>query len=768
MRVRGLIIIACLLAVAACSDDGPEQAAAGTAAAVTATVEATTATDVTEPTADTQAPQPSFAEAEFTTIGGNMQLAVIDAEPGSELTLYSVDAAQDVTTVQADAQGSFLWRSLKTGNYTVRTSGDSPAESVETLVFDESSLPPPGFYAEQRLPAGGFGYITTRDGTTLSANVSLPGPADDGPYPTVVEYSGYTPSDPENTTFAGLFNALGYAYVGVNMRGTGCSGGSYQFFERNQSLDGYDLIEAIAAQPWVFENRVGMVGISYPGISQLFVASTQPPSLAAITPLSVIDDSYRATGFPGGILNTGFAQPFLEERFAEAKIYGQEWAKDQADSGDTTCADNQKLRLQNPEPLTRDNDFNDPATNDPLSPATFVDKITVPTFLAGAWQDEQTGGHFANMLDDFDGTDLLFVDLSNGLHTESLNPTTFARMAEFLDLYVAKKTPDLTAVPLVAAALVPGVFGPQATVFVPEDRFTAMSYEEALAAYEGEPRVRVLFEQGASEDGTPGSPIPRYIAHYDSWPVPQAVATTWYLGEEGLLVDEAPTQGSTDSYVADPTLLPTAFYPGGRSSDIWQSTTSYDWQPIPDGSGLAYATLPLPSDTVMVGGGSLDLWVSSSTADTDLEVTISEVRADGSEVYVQSGWLRASHRALDEAASSELQPVHLHTADSLEPLTPGELTPVRIELFPVTHAFRKGTRIRITVDAPGNSRPVWAFKTISDGETVSIAHDAEHPSKLVLSIVPDFDVPDAAPACGSLRGQPCRPYEPIGNEGRGG
>ena len=155
----------------------------------------------------------------------------------------------------------------------------------------------------------------------------LPGPVDGGPYPTIVEYSGYTPSDPANTTFGQLFNALGYAYVGVNMRGTGCSGGSYLFFERAQSIDGYDVIEAVAAQPWVFDHRVGMGGISYPGISQLFVASTAPPSLAAITPLSVIDDSYRATLYPGGILNTGFGEAFGQERYDEAKPYGQEWTR---------------------------------------------------------------------------------------------------------------------------------------------------------------------------------------------------------------------------------------------------------------------------------------------------------------------------------------------------------------------------------------------------------------------------------------------------------
>jgi len=151
--------------------------------------------------------------------------------------------------------------------------------------------------------------------------------------------------------------------------------------------------------------------------------------------------------------------------------------------------------------------------------------------------------------------------------------------------------------------------------------------------------------------------------------------------------------------------------------------------------------------------------------DTDLEVTISEVRPDGSEVYVQSGWLRASQRALDEDASTELMPVHTHLEEDAEPLEPGEFTPVRVEIFPFAHPFRAGSQIRITIDAPGSARAVWEFETLDLGETVTIAHDAEHPSQVVLPVVAGIPVPAGLPACTSLRGQPCRPYEPAANGG---
>ena len=243
----------------------------------------------------------------FTVRPGTTQLEVLDATTleGDQLELVRDGSVVDTGTV--DSQGSLMWRQIRAGSYTVRTTSPAPAfESAPAQVTGFGAAPPDqSFYSGQTLHAG-LNFIETRDGTTLSANVVLPNRP--GPYPTVVEYSGYDPSNPRETAFPTLFTLMGYAYVGVNIRGTGCSGGSFLPFEPVQSLDGYDAIEAVAAQSWV-KGKVGMVGISYPGIEQLYVARTTPPHLAAITPLSVIDDTYRGTLWPGGILNTGFADP---------------------------------------------------------------------------------------------------------------------------------------------------------------------------------------------------------------------------------------------------------------------------------------------------------------------------------------------------------------------------------------------------------------------------------------------------------------------------
>ena len=220
----------------------------------------------------------------------------------------------------------------------------------------------------------GFQYLETRDGTQLSINVVLPGPPEDGPYPTVVEYSGYDPSNPvaglggvlgggiDPTLLCGqlpilckapaepaslLAGLMGYAVVGVNVRGTGCSGGAYDFFETMQVLDGYDVIETVAAQDWAAGHRVGMVGLSYPGLAQLFVAQSRPPSLSAITPLSVFGDTGTGVLRPGGVLNTGFAVSWADQVLANAEPLGTPWVREVIEEGDDTCADNQRLRLQN-------------------------------------------------------------------------------------------------------------------------------------------------------------------------------------------------------------------------------------------------------------------------------------------------------------------------------------------------------------------------------------------------------------------------------------
>jgi hypothetical protein len=626
----------------------------------------------------------------------------------------------------------------------------------------------PSIY-DQTLPAGGYGYMYTRDGTSLALDVRLPGPASDGPYPTLVEYSGYGYADPAapEAGISPILNLLGYAVVDVNMRGTGCSGGAFDYFERLQSLDGYDVVETAARQPWVLHNRVGMAGVSYGGISQLFVGSTAPPHLAAITPLSVIDNT-ATTLYPGGILNTGFAVPWAEDRVHDAKpaspTEGQAWAWKRIQSGDEICRANQTLHTAAADLIHKiqRNRFYRPRVANPLSPATFVNRIRVPTFLACQWEDEQTGAHCANLADRFTGTRLGWFTFTNGLHIDSLDPETFNRWFDFLELYVAQRRPVLppataAAAPIVyqAAMGVPGVTLP------PDPIRSQPTFEAARAAFEAQPRIRVLFDNGAG--GTPGAPVPAFERSFARFPIPGTKPRSWFFGPGGTLANKPPKKGrkgGAQTFEWDKEARPAHDFAGTDTGtgDLWTAHPSYDWRQPPAGTAASFVTRPLPADAGIVGAGAVHAWIRASVADVDLQVTVSEVRPDGSETYVQSGWLRASRRKLDARQSTLLEPVLSLRREDLAKLPKGRFTKVIVPLYYQGHVYRAGSRIRVTITAPSGDQPVWAFaETVpSHPARVRVAFSHKHPSRLVLPLVRALSAPTPLPPCPSLRGEPCR------------
>jgi uncharacterized protein len=707
--------------------------------------------------------------AAFRAHGSVLQLLVDDAAPGTPLELVQSDG----TVLQdgvADGYGTLIFRNVASGaGYEVVTGDDSNLQASNAAVVTAmTDAPDASFYESQKVDAG-YGYIETRDGTLLAINVILPGPAENGPYPTVIEYSGYDPANPDSPQPSTLITStLGYAAVGVNMRGTGCSGGAFNYFEPAQSTDGYDAVEVIAAQPWVKNHKVGMVGISYPGISQLFTAQLEPPHLVAVAPLSVIADTGRGTLYPGGIYNNGFAQDWAKDRQHDAMRGGQPWSQKRLDAGDQVCIDNQKYRDQTPDILAqaRENDYYDPAVADPLSPVTFVHNIDVPVFLAGAWQDEQVGGYFATMLDQFTGTDRAHFSMTNGNHTDPLGPAFFGRWTEFLSFYVREEIPHFPAAgAAVLSVLAEQIFGVK-NLTVEPDRFTdAKSFEEALARFEGEPRVRVLFDNGGTTKAEPGAPYPAFEASFSNWPIPELQPTAWYFAANGALVPSAPSNAGADSYLYDPSVSQNTNY-HGPSDGVWLANPGWDWQPLQEGKAVAYATAPLDSDLILAGSGSVDLWLKSTAADVDLQVTLSEIRPDGNETYVQNGWLRASHRKIDDARSTELRPLQTHLRADAADLPAGQFTLARVEIFPFAHAFRAGSRIRLSVESPGGDRALWKFGVLQSDAPITntIAHGGAQASRVVLPVVPGVPITTPLPACPSLRGQPCRAYVELQNQ----
>ncbi|HEV2922595.1 MAG TPA: CocE/NonD family hydrolase [Solirubrobacteraceae bacterium] len=761
---------------------------------------------VTAASASAFSAQGSVKQVDVTGLAANAQMSLLNS---SGATVY---------TQNADSLGGLLFRNVTPGTgYRVRLSSTGES-SGRITVHSEAAAPwDPGIY-NQSIPDNGYTYLTTRDGTQLAITVhpptspagepgvpssfhfptfpqpGVPTPSYTPPYPTLIEYSGYgyaNPAGPESG-IAVLANLMGFAVVDVNMRGTGCSGGAFDFFEPLQNLDGYDVIEAIAHQPWVLGNKVGMLGISYGGISQLFTAQLQPPDLAAIAPLSVIDAT-ATTLYPGGVLNTGFAVAWAEQRQQNAEPagpgHGQAWAYQRVKEGDQTCTANQALHGQaaNLMAKIKENSTYNPAVADPLDPVTFVHKINVPTFMACQWEDEQTGGHCADLAQHLTGTTRKWLTFTNGAHVDSLDPYTYNRLYDFLELYVAHQAPIVNqAVPRAAAPLVyqTALGLPQGDlVTLPPDPIQLQpTYESALSAFEALPQVRVLFDNGAGTSPTgsttAGDPYPAFEQSFSGLPIPGTTAQSLYFGPGGTLNEQKPTAQGVDSYSSDATAVPLTDYGANTGSGgLWGNASEWQWnwaQP-PAGSAASYVSAPLTTNATAIGAGAVHLWVKSSTPDVDLQATVSEVRPDGNETFVQNGWIRASERKLATNSSNIfkqsptlLQPIPTFLASDVQPMPANQFVPVVIPLYFQGHVYRAGSRIRVTIAAPNGSQPVWSFSQTQPAGTTateSIAFSSTMPSSLILPIVPGVSVPTGTPACPSLRNEPCRSYQAFVNNG---
>jgi hypothetical protein len=126
-------------------------------------------------------------------------------------------------------------------------------------------------------------------------------------------------------------------------------------------------------------------------------------------------------------------------------------------------------------------------------------------------------------------------------------------------------------------------------------------------------------------------------------------------------------------------------------------------------------------------------------------------------MFVQTGWLRASHRVEDKQRSKPRRPFHTHKPEDQEFLPDDGFVNMRVELFPFGHTFRAGSRIKVAVETPGGNRDLWGLNSTGGSATNEVAHTDAMPSNVALPLLPKEE-PDVAsrPPCGSVQNQPCR------------
>lgn len=563
------------------------------------------------------------------------------------------------------------------------------------------------------------GYIKTADGTELRYSALLPDTK--GKFPVLVRYSGYDSGSIGGSAYLGddeTFSvdldkqlvALGYAVVGVQARGSGCSQGTFDFLGPAYGTDGRDAVEFVAKQSWS-DGRVGMFGWSWAGMSQLMTASERPASLKAIAPGMALGDARGDSWAPGGVPAPEFVTAwhwYLDQRWAavktsatsegDAKCLAQ-LARNEADIGKHALT-YQLLR----HPL-RDEWINQRNIRE----RTHL--IQVPILSVEAWQDEAVmarEGYYHETVK----PEQLWTIQSNGPHDLYESKQFRDKLVSFFDHFVKGKDNGFTK-------------GPHVEI-----------WQETTSSLRDTPH-------DLNETAEPA-----WLIQRDQMPVP-VTPVRFALSSGGTLLEGGKSQGEPDEYN----------YPvAGPDVNTYEVDNAWgELKPGWEEGSLVYTSPPLGRDLMTYGPGSADLWLSTPIGpDMDVQVTLTQLLSDGHEVYVQRGWLRMSSRKLDAPKSTEVRPWRLDTPDSIEPMLPDTPTLGRVEIPPFSHPFRAGSRVRIWIDAPGRTGG-YGFDTFSLPARNKLLHDKEHPSSLVLGELKGVKMPAEQPLCDSLLKQPCRP-----------
>ncbi|VCU71041.1 Cocaine esterase [Pigmentiphaga humi] len=532
--------------------------------------------------------------------------------------------------------------------------------------------------------------IPVRDGVRIAAAVYLPAGA--APAPALLAASPYR-FDNNSVAPAPIFLWRetgpidyyldhGYAFVHMDVRGTGRSGGEYRYMCLKEQQDLYDVIEWIGRQDWC-TGKVGGIGQSYYARMQWFMGIQNPPSLACIAPFDGNIDTYRSSAYTGGI-------------FGEYPLH---WYNSVARAVNQYPA-------EGPERLL-DWDYTGEVRRHRLyddfwrerAAAENIDKIEVPVFSIGVWSK---------------------VDLHlNG------NIVGFQRTRSARKLLVLGSSD-------VAAA----VADYSSEAF--HDKYLRRFYDRWLKGIDNGADADApvtYFVPGANQFRTAQDWPPDGIHYQEYFLAPGPTGSVASLNDGALR--EAPAGNDVQ---------PTTFdYPNPN----WRrGTVGFDSQGRPDRVryALTFTTEPLADALEVTGPITLELYAGSSNTDTQFIVKLSEQyaqteaeRAEDAQPrsrIVSKGWLRASHRAMDEERSLEHAPWYLHTDP--QPLTPGKVEKLVIAIMPTAHQFKKGSRIRLEIsngDSPVTDAPFHHAYAPWQMGTDTIHHDHGHPSRLSLPVM---------------------------------
>lgn len=569
-----------------------------------------------------------------------------------------------------------------------------------------------------------------RDGAVLRANVYRP--TGEGRWPVLLTRLPYGKDFPLGSAILDPAQAArrGYVVIVQDTRGRFSSEGDWSPM-RYEGEDGVDTIEWAAGLPYS-NGSVGMYGASYFGFTQWSAAVHQPPALKAMVPFITWNDPFNGTVFRGGALELGtmgnwqlqMGMDVLIRRHRDnPQALGQAiylWVKEVDALGkegywSLPLREFGPLKMQEVAP-----DFFE-AIDHPLDRATAehmtilgrLEQVTVPTFNAGGWYDiflQDTITNFKTMRErgstpEARQSKLLIGPWTHGSQGALIGEQTFGfgSTAAFINLQI-----------------------------------DFMSYQLRWFDH---------WLKGTDTGITKEAPIKIFVMGANTWrdeqewPLARAVETRYYLHSigkanslhgNGFLTPDLPDEDEpADQYAYDPknpvitrggALLMAAEYPAGP----------FDQRPTEERDDvLVYTSAELNQDVEVTGPISVHLWATSSAPDTDFVARLVDVHPDGYAQNLTDGIIRARYRDTAHGAEPSL-------------IEPGRAYEYDIDLWATSNVFLAGHRIRL--DITSSNFPRWDrnpntghdFGTSREMAVAqqTIQHDHEHPSYVVLPIIP--------------------------------
>lgn len=549
--------------------------------------------------------------------------------------------------------------------------------------------------------------IAMRDGIQLATDVYRPDA--DGRFPALLAYGPYgkelqtlTSTFPPQARPSPLWDGCieagdtnyivprGYAHIIADARGTGASEGEccglYGIGGGYEGRDCYDLIEWIAAQPWC-DGNVGMLGISYYATAQVLAAAEKPPHLKAIFMNGGHYESYDL-GYHGGIMWL-FPRASREGRggdsgYALGKAYSVMKKKLSKNEFESRIRE----RLEDPDVRNYPNLFH--MLHYPDSHPLVIDILLNP-YNGPFYQDSEALGKADK------------VTIPAHISVKWGRGWTVDGTIECFQRMKGPKMLELQPLPPM-----------QERPFHEFHDLMIRWYDYWLKGIDtgimDEPPIK-MFVEGIKE-----------WRFEHGWPLKETEWTKFYLRPRERLSLEPET-------LPEDSVPPDGFY----QAPLTVTSTIHS---------LKWSTAPFLEATEITGPAALHMYASIDTDDTNFIVKLYDVDPQGKRTQMTTGWLKASHRELDEGKSKPWLPHHPHSRSV--PVEPGKIYEYAIRIFSMSNVFRAGHRLEIELssqepfnDAAVALLPPDSFHLPSSRATThKIYRDRKHASYLLLPVIP--------------------------------